>query len=100
MSTIGKLKTRAGARVHSVIWNFQICIASVDNLVGGLGVGGRRGLVVASGSVQTESTVGEELADERVGGKADGDAVRVLEVGQGGCRIDGGLTQERHLEIG
>jgi hypothetical protein len=34
---------------------------------------------MASGSVQTESAVGEELADERVGGKADGDAVKVLE---------------------
>jgi predicted N-acetyltransferase YhbS len=55
---------------------------------------------VASGSVQTEGTVGEELADERVGGKADGDAVRVL-----GCcsrygRVGYRLTQERHLAIG
>jgi len=46
--------------------------------VGRLGVGRRRGLVVASGSVQTEGAVGEELADERVGGEGDGNAVTVL----------------------
>jgi hypothetical protein len=46
--------------------------------VGGLGVGRRRSLVVASGSVQAEGTVGKELADERVAGEADGDAVEVL----------------------
>lgn len=57
---------------------FQICIASVDNLVGRLGVRRGRGLVVASGSVQTKGTVGEELADERVGGKSDGNAGTVL----------------------
>lgn len=33
---------------------------------------------MASGSVQTKGTVGEELADERVGGKGDGNAGRVL----------------------
>lgn len=47
--------------------------------MGRLGVRRGRSLVVASGSVQAEGTVGEELADERVGGKADGDTVRVLE---------------------
>lgn len=57
---------------------FQKCIASLVNLVGGLGVGRRRSLVVASGSVQAEGTVGKELADERVAGEADGDAVEVL----------------------
>jgi hypothetical protein len=38
------------------------------------------GLVVASGSVQTKGTVGEELADERVGGKADGDTVKGVRI--------------------
>ena len=49
--------------------------------MGRLGVGRGRSLVVAPGSVQAEGTVGEELADERVGGKADGDAVKVLDDG-------------------
>lgn len=47
--------------------------------MGGLGVGGRRSLVVASGSVETEGAVGKELADERVGGEADGNAVEALD---------------------
>ena len=46
--------------------------------MGRLGVGRRRSLVVASGSVQTKGTVGEELADKRVGGEGDGNAVKVL----------------------
>ena len=33
---------------------------------------------MASGSVQTKGTVGEELADKRVGGEGDGNAVTVL----------------------
>jgi hypothetical protein len=37
-------------------------------------------LVVTSGSVQTKGTVGEELADKRVGGKGDGDAVKGVRV--------------------
>jgi hypothetical protein len=37
-------------------------------------------LVVASGSVQTKSTVGEELANERVGGKADSDTVKGVRI--------------------
>jgi hypothetical protein len=41
------------------------------------------GLVVASGSVQTKSTVGEELADKRVGGKGDGNAVKGVRVSIG-----------------
>lgn len=35
---------------------------------------------MASGSVQTKGTVGEELADERVGGKADGDTVKGVRI--------------------
>lgn len=46
--------------------------------MGGLGVGRRRSLVVASGSVETKGAVGKELADERVGGEADGNTVKVL----------------------
>lgn len=38
---------------------------------------------MASGSVQTKSTVGEELADKRVGGKGDGNAVKGVRVSIG-----------------
>lgn len=33
---------------------------------------------MTSGSVETEGAVGEELADERVGGEADGNTVETL----------------------
>lgn len=38
-----------------------------------LGIGGARGLVVTSRAVQTESTVGVDLANERVNGETNGD---------------------------
>lgn len=68
--------------------------------MGGLGVGRRRSLVVASGSVETKGAVGEELADKRVGSEADGDTVKVLGDWTRYSAIQGQLTQERYLETG